>query len=98
MKISTIGIIFSLALATFFSLTFNSAEAACRCMCVGNKMISVCANSWDVPGYCSGVWCTGHRDNPQPPKIVAEIDKNQTPLSITKQSTKLCGSAEYVKG
>jgi|GEM_PF-4166927 hypothetical protein len=98
MKLSIISIIFPLALATFFLVTFNSAEAACRCVCVGNKMVSVCANSWDVPKYCSGVYCTGHRDNPQPPKVIAGFYKNLTPLNVTKQSIKLCGSAEYIKG
>lgn len=39
----------------------TQANAECYCACVNNEMVSVCENSWDVEGYCSGAYCSGYK-------------------------------------
>lgn len=46
--------------AISMSVISAPVSAACYCACVNNKKITVCENSWDVPGgtYCGGTYCT----------------------------------------
>ena len=50
-------VLVTLTLAISILLVNQPASAKCWCQCVNNKMVSVCQNTWDVPGYCSGVYC-----------------------------------------